>query len=63
MENLVGQMVDVTEVNGKMESKMGEAHTATSREFRDVECGLTVRRLNGQTEHLLIFSSYSFYLN
>jgi hypothetical protein len=52
MENSAGQMVDATEVNGKTENKMAEAHTVTSKEFRDAESGLTVRRLNGLTEHL-----------
>ena len=52
MENSAGQMADATEANGKTESKTAEAHTATSRESRDAEYGLTVRRSSGLTEHL-----------
>lgn len=58
MESLVGQMVDAIEDNGKMESKMAEAHIAINKVSKDVECGQMERRLNGLTEHSMIYSSY-----
>lgn len=44
MVNLLGLMVDVIRVNGKMESKMEKEFIVTSKELRDLEFGRMERR-------------------
>lgn len=50
MGNLVGQMGGHTKDSGRMVSKMGKERTRISKEFREMEYGQMVRKLNGVTD-------------
>ena len=47
MDNLVGLMVDVIWVIGRMVSKMVKVYTGISKEWRGKVYGVMLRKLNG----------------